>query len=308
MTRTTSLYAALVALVLAASASSAQDTQNGPPVLPAAAPDVEGPPLAQDVGMSVRAPEQVLLGQWFELVLAGPLSTDAELGFSLRPPDLMAKRSVTKATITGVELRLPLVAVRAGTLTLDGLMIEDGETLLGVAPIQIEVLTELPPEATARVAAPLAALSLPLPAVPVWPVLAALLLGLALIGMWVVRAGRELPVVVYTEPPDQRAMRALEHLRLGLPNTSEQVAVFILALSDVLRDYIERRFLVHAPARTTEEFLIEALREPELAQHKPSLERFLTLCDLVKYARFRPAPSEAVTLLDTACAFVEQTR
>jgi hypothetical protein len=94
-----------------------------------------------------------------------------------------------------------------------------------------------------------------------------------------------------------------------LPATRDAVPAFVVAVSAVLRRYIEDRFGVRAPESTTEEFL-EAVMAPgsELGSHREVLGRFLQLCDLVKFAHLRPEPSAALPLLDTAEGFVESTR
>jgi hypothetical protein len=280
---------------------------------PVAGQDVPEPaplPLASEFGVTFVAPEAVVLGEWFELVATGPLTLDASMGFVDQPADVLARRGRTRpaADDQGTELSLSLVAARPGPLVLEGLIIKDGEIVLAVTPLELEVLFDIAPEATPRVADPKDPLGLPLPPAPTWIFATAIVALLALVATWIVRQGREVPIVLHTVPADQQAMAALERMRLDLPRTSDEVAVFMVRACDVLRDYIEARFLVHAPAQTTEEFLIEAVREPALAERRETLDHFLTLCDLVKYARLRPAPSEAEGLLDTAAEFVEQTR
>src|SRR5262245_7069389 len=61
---------------------------------------------------------------------------------------------------------------------------------------------------------------------------------------------------------------------------------FYTRLSDIVRHYLEGRFQLHAPERTTEEFLYEVARDNTLTQeHKNLLGTFLQECDLVKFAR-----------------------
>lgn len=291
------MTAALLISLLAALAELAQDGA------------AMAPPPASAAGVVVTAPSAVVLGDWFEILATGPVSASARLGFAEAPPTVVARRSRARATITGAEISLALTCVKAGQVTLDGLLLQDGEQVWALDPIVIEVsYDDLPPERTPRVAAPLQSLTLPLPAVPTWIFLAACLAGLAAVGLWVVSQGVVRPVFVRVVPPDQLAVLALERLRARLPRSPEEVAVFVVAVSDVLRTYIEARFAVHAPARTTQEFLGEALSEPALEARRATLEHFLTLCDLVKYARFRPSPAEVAPLLDTATSFVEETR
>jgi hypothetical protein len=88
-----------------------------------------------------------------------------------------------------------------------------------------------------------------------------------------------------------------------------QVKVFTRRLSDIVRQYIENRFGLHAPERTTEEFLDE-LRGSDVLDEKfrPLLEEFLTHCDLVKFAEFQPTPADIQKMFDTTKQFIEATR
>ena len=83
---------------------------------------------------------------------------------------------------------------------------------------------------------------------------------------------------------------------------------FCFFVSDVLRTYVEERFSLHAPDRTTEEFMDELRRAPQLhPAHKSLLEDFLARCDLVKFARAEPTEPELRSLLDSALRFVDET-
>ena len=86
-----------------------------------------------------------------------------------------------------------------------------------------------------------------------------------------------------------KALRALARLR-GQPRVTEaEVEAFYVDVSQVLRVYLEERFGLHAPERTTEEFLGEIEQSDLLnADHRLSITRFLQQCDLVKFARLIP--------------------
>jgi hypothetical protein len=109
-------------------------------------------------------------------------------------------------------------------------------------------------------------------------------------------------------PPELVAAEALARLRGRLPRSHDEVPAFVVEVSGVLRAYIEARFGLHAPESTTEEFLPTATAHPALAGHREMLARFLTGCDLVKFARHRPEPASMGELLATAEGFVEATR
>ncbi|MBL8749165.1 MAG: DUF4381 family protein [Planctomycetes bacterium] len=110
-------------------------------------------------------------------------------------------------------------------------------------------------------------------------------------------------------PPHVKALRALARLR-DVPRASPaQVEAFYVEVSNVLRTYLEERFGLRAPERTTEEFLRELEGGEQLArEHRAELERFLSQCDLVKFAAFVPGEGEHLAVHALALAFVESTR
>lgn len=88
-----------------------------------------------------------------------------------------------------------------------------------------------------------------------------------------------------------------------------EIKQFFSRLSDVLRGYIENRFGLHAPKRTTEEFLTEISRDaPFHAEHKRLLVEFLRHCDLVKFAEHQPSQDEIQRAIDSCKAFIEATK
>jgi hypothetical protein len=106
-------------------------------------------------------------------------------------------------------------------------------------------------------------------------------------------------------PPHRRAK---ERLRGATELISDPYA-FCSLVSDVIRVYLEERFNLHAPDRTTEEFLEELRQSSRLNEsHKSLLEEFLTKCDLVKFARGEPTEPELRGLLDSALRLIDETQ
>jgi hypothetical protein len=103
-------------------------------------------------------------------------------------------------------------------------------------------------------------------------------------------------------PPHVRALKALAALTL------EDDLEFVKQVSLVVRVYIQERFGLRAPHRSTEEFLREAQRSALLEdEHQQSLGVFLSQCDLVKFARHHADVEQMQELLDSARHFVEAT-
>jgi hypothetical protein len=110
-----------------------------------------------------------------------------------------------------------------------------------------------------------------------------------------------------TPPPTpyELAIRALQRLREENPPVEE----FYTRLSDIVRHYLEGRFYLRAPERTTEEFLYEVSQDNTLAQeHKDLLGAFLQESDLVKFARHHPEQSDIQRALEAAEKFVRDTQ
>ena len=75
-----------------------------------------------------------------------------------------------------------------------------------------------------------------------------------------------------------------------------------------MRVYIELRFGLMAPERTTEEFLEEVRRSRSLeTRHKALLDDFLSSCDLVKFARYSPTTTEIEDAFNAARDFIQET-
>jgi hypothetical protein len=88
-----------------------------------------------------------------------------------------------------------------------------------------------------------------------------------------------------------------------------QVKEFYEQISGILRYYIEDRFDLHAPDRTTEEFLGELRSAQTLASaDQQTLEEFLTHCDLVKFAKHEPTTEQIQRTFDLVKDFVERTK
>jgi hypothetical protein len=112
------------------------------------------------------------------------------------------------------------------------------------------------------------------------------------------------PAVVPVIPPHVRARQKLEEA-LALIN---QPRPFCILVSDTIRLYLEERFDFRAPERTTEEFLHELQASNLLLpDQKQSLGEFLSVCDMVKFARYEPGPTELHALHDSAVRLIDET-
>ena len=132
----------------------------------------------------------------------------------------------------------------------------------------------------------------------------AVLLALGALGIWRWLRRRRQPRVLL---PFEVALQRLEEMRaLMQPARARE---FSIAVSDVVRRYIEERFGVTATHRTTEEFLHDLLESSHapLARHRALLSEFLQQCDLVKFAGMSLTLHNMESLHHSARAFVLET-
>jgi LPXTG-motif cell wall-anchored protein len=104
--------------------------------------------------------------------------------------------------------------------------------------------------------------------------------------------------------PRELAYLELERLlELGL--AEQDVKLFYVELTAVVRRYIERTTGVLAPEQTTEEFLREISRKETFApDERGRLKDFLEAADLVKFAAHQPRQEDLEASFERAKAFV----
>lgn len=111
------------------------------------------------------------------------------------------------------------------------------------------------------------------------------------------------------EPPDEKALRELARWRAASRRTAVEIDAYYVGCSHALRVYLEERFGLRAPERTTEEFLAEAEKGgPLSAEHCITLRAFLSQCDLVKFAMHAPTEEQHLQAMAIAENFVRATR
>jgi Domain of unknown function (DUF4381) len=100
------------------------------------------------------------------------------------------------------------------------------------------------------------------------------------------------------------ALDRLENTRPLMRETNAEP--FSLAVSEIVRRFVEEVLPVRAAHCTTDEFLRDLTSLPylPLAQQRDSLADFLRHCDLAKFARWSLSVSQMEAMLDSAKAFV----
>lgn len=143
-----------------------------------------------------------------------------------------------------------------------------------------------------------------------WP---ALLLLLAIVAWYLYRRWKKRPVVVVetpvapVRPAHVTALEELEKLSQERIWQQGQFKLYHTRLTDILRVYIEQRWLVSALESTTDEILGHAFFQGLKGESGEQLERVLRLADLVKFAKMQPLASDNELAMQLAVSFVNET-
>ncbi len=111
--------------------------------------------------------------------------------------------------------------------------------------------------------------------------------------------------------PDPQAMALSELTRLRPMMNAEQALVYAAGLSEILRRYIEKKFLIHSTAQTTREFFAGLTSNPQalsiMARHHDRLQECLRQCDMAKFAHRIPEPAQMEAMAQAVQSFIEAT-
>ncbi|MBN2269184.1 MAG: hypothetical protein JXN61_01130 [Sedimentisphaerales bacterium] len=142
----------------------------------------------------------------------------------------------------------------------------------------------------------------------VWALAAACIAGAA-VAWLLMRRKRAMELIRIFRPAHEIAYARLRALVKEDLLKGGRVKEFYERISNILRHYIEDRFDLRAPERTTEEFLSELARTELLgAGDKDGLGEFLTHCDLVKFAKHHPTTEQIQRTFDLVKKFIEKTK
>ncbi|MFZ5552016.1 MAG: LPXTG cell wall anchor domain-containing protein [Bacteroidota bacterium] len=109
-------------------------------------------------------------------------------------------------------------------------------------------------------------------------------------------------------PEDVEALQKLKELDNKKLWQDGKIKEYYVELTDIIRNYIERRFKVPALEQTTDE-IMHSLRFAEIKdENRHQLKALLKTSDLVKFAKEKPAGTENEQALKVSVDFIESTR
>lgn len=291
---------------------------------PAAAQEAEpaGRTIAPTVETTVSA-ATAAVGDPITVIVTARHAPDAEVRWpnpvEAAPFELLDPPAAQSAAVDGgVESRLELrvAAFELGELAFPPLDVEvvdaAGEvTALATeaAPVVIESIGRDEGGDIRDIKGPLA---IPFAVVTLLPWIAALL-AVAAAAAWLYRRYRrrsQPQALVSTLPPrpaHEVAREALDALEAAGLLERGEIKTYHIRLSDIVRVYVEGRFGVDAMEMTTGEVLDGLLRTDADRGAVADVRRVLDRCDLVKFAKLRPAISECRELLPLARRVVDVT-
>lgn len=145
----------------------------------------------------------------------------------------------------------------------------------------------------------------PIASDPVWMILAILTSLLLAVLLAYLLWPNPKPAVVPPPEPTGWARARLADLRGRLSQLSAYGTS--IEVSDILREYVMRRYGLRATQQTTPEFLASILPHPAFTPPmRELLADFLGACDQIKYARVDPGVEASEHLLQQASAFIDQ--
>lgn len=313
MTRRALLAAAML---LAGCSGDGGDAPGEAPVEPVTSTTRDG-----EVTLTVTAPGRIAVGERLaltveitappEVVVRMPALDDAVGPFEVRarrtPPD------VPLGVMRLFRHEYELDTFATGEVEIPSLTVEIGEPPRALAsePMTIEVSSVLAAgEGEGDWRDIRDAVTVPGPGgrASWWLLGAAAAIAAAIVVLLVRR--RRLPTETAAAPLPAHVRALAELDRLEAERLAQQGVfdAFYVRLSGIVREYVEGRFGLMAPERTTEEFLREARGHSALREdHKELLAGFLRAADLVKFARHEPALADADEALRAARRFVQES-
>ncbi len=301
-------------LVLASLLSACSQPAPPPPELPA------GQEFSVSAAMSTN---QIRIGDPVEVTLTALHRDGTTVGFSnpAKGKDVVVRDAQTETEVFPNGISRTVQKIRLTSLTITNHVVGENANILLSTPqgvvtnaypfLSLEVVSALKPgEQEIRPAKGGLAYWPAPPSRWLWIALAILaVLAAAFLALRkVLTTPRTILHMAPPVPPHRIALDALADLRAKGWIEALKIEPFYVALSGIVRRYLEGRFGLRAPERTTEEFIRDALSSKKLSDaHRDLVAGFLEQSDLVKFARHAPGQADMRNALESAERLVHET-
>ena len=145
-----------------------------------------------------------------------------------------------------------------------------------------------------------------------WIVLPLLIVGLVLGLIWYLRSRPKVEPLAgaprLVVPPHVTALNQLKQLKDKKLWQQEEVKQYYIELSDIIREYLEKRYAIKTHEKTTDEIFDSLKRIIITDTNRSKLRHILVLADLVKFAKEKPLPAENEESIEIAVDFVVATK
>jgi hypothetical protein len=136
-------------------------------------------------------------------------------------------------------------------------------------------------------------------------------LGIGVTIWYLLKRRKQQPVLVTAKadlPLDVIALNKLRELKDKKLWQQGEVKAYYSEMTDVIREYLEKRYQIKTQEKTTEE-IFEGLRQANItAENKNKLYSLLSNADLVKFAKGNPDAAENESSMEEAVELVIKTR
>lgn len=141
-------------------------------------------------------------------------------------------------------------------------------------------------------------------------VIIAILVGLTIIVFIGYRLAKRLrrirEMIKPLPPPWEEALAAINRIPVQDWLTNNLIKRYYYTISEILKRYLERRFLFPAVEQTTTE-LIRNMKQNKIPE-RDGFGNFFTSSDMVKYAKFVPPRDEIVGVIDSVKGLINKTK
>lgn len=119
------------------------------------------------------------------------------------------------------------------------------------------------------------------------------------------KANEPAPAVI--QPPHEVALEALQKLAEEKIWQQGLIKLYYTRLTDILRHYLEQRWMVQAMELTSDEIMSHSFVQLLNSQNAEDISRVLRQSDLVKFAKAEPLPSDNESMMLLSVRFVTDT-